>query len=712
MRIKTKMLIMFIPTTVLLLCALVAFNYYNSHQNAQREAWRMGMHYAEKYAGIMTEKLEMAEIMAQSLVSVLDRYRQEGGVSRHMLRETIAAFAQVTTNFVGVWMLWDKNAYDNADKDFVNDETLGNTQGRANAYWLYEGGKLVYNVSEDYDAQDYYTLPKKLGRMVILPPYVDEDTKEKTLMTSVAAPLTDAGGKALGVAGIDISLAYLNEVIAAFKPYGSGYAALLSDAGVIVASPKAGTAGNNLEAILPGFASDFAARSKKGEPFSRETLSHLSGERVMEVYAPVTLNAFTAPWYVMVALPLDAVMDETTEHIQYAVVISFLVIAALILLVFIAAAAVARPIGAIGHYAKQVAIGVYDAPLDKKGFSRELHELAQALASMVSILLAHMYEADEKHEQATQETKRVQQAVAEAEKARQHSEASRSAAIAMAESMHAVALRLYEASLVLNKNMQSTGQHVRRQENFVHETVDMLKRSAQTADRMASGAEEAASSAQNARAQATSGATVIYGAIDGFNVIFKETEAIGAQMGELQIRTQNIGGILGIINDIADQTNLLALNAAIEAARAGEAGRGFAVVADEVRKLAEKTMQATTEVRNAIGNVRDSMDNCARSVARASDTAQKTVELGNAAGASLEQMVDLVRTTSEQTQAIAALSREQSSSAEHISTSVANLNELSAMVHKDVDDSSAVTARLEPDVAELANLVEKLAAIK
>ncbi len=122
---------------------------------------------------------------------------------------------------------------------------------------------------------------------------------------------------------------------------------------------------------------------------------------------------------------------------------------------------------------------------------------------------------------------------------------------------------------------------------------------------MQKNAAQAAESADNARTQAEKGAKIVDEAVSAINEINVLTEKLKANMDVLKEKADGISQVMTVISDIADQTNLLALNAAIEAARAGEAGRGFAVVADEVRKLAEKTMNATKEVGDAINEIQE-----------------------------------------------------------------------------------------------------------
>jgi methyl-accepting chemotaxis protein len=133
---------------------------------------------------------------------------------------------------------------------------------------------------------------------------------------------------------------------------------------------------------------------------------------------------------------------------------------------------------------------------------------------------------------------------------------------------------------------------------------------------------------------------------------------------------------MNVINDIADQTNLLALNAAIEAARAGEAGRGFAVVADEVRKLAEKTMSATKEVGPAIVAIQNGARTNMEIVERTVQSVDASTDLAGRSGEALDEILGLVGATTERVQSIATAAEEQSAASEEINRSVAEINRI------------------------------------
>lgn len=226
----------------------------------------------------------------------------------------------------------------------------------------------------------------------------------------------------------------------------------------------------------------------------------------------------------------------------------------------------------------------------------------------------------------------------------------------------------------------------------------------QTIIDIAKSAADIASSAENTLKTAQDGAVVVNKTVNEVKEISNMISESSQLITSLGSRSQQIGDIIGVINDIADQTNLLALNAAIEAARAGEQGRGFAVVADEVRKLAEKTASATMEISGMITMIQDETDKSVSSMKRSSEKVETGVNLSAQAGETLNKIVNSVGELQSMVQQIASSTEEMSTASEQISGDIDTIASIS-------NESSASTVQIANSASELAKLSSDLQTI-
>ena len=224
---------------------------------------------------------------------------------------------------------------------------------------------------------------------------------------------------------------------------------------------------------------------------------------------------------------------------------------------------------------------------------------------------------------------------------------------------------------------------------------------AATVTEVARSAQEAASKADLATQASRTGAEVAGEAIAGMQAIAATVQDAAQRIGTLGDRSKEISAIVKVINDIADQTNLLALNAAIEAARAGEQGRGFAVVADEVRKLAERTSHATKEIGGMIHSIQQDTDGAVHTMQVGTKTTEAAVQKVNQAGERLAVITSASQTVTDVVQRIAAATDEQSKATGQISESVQSV----AMMSE--GNKSAIT-QAATEVHELLGLAEEL----
>ena len=364
---------------------------------------------------------------------------------------------------------------------------------------------------------------------------------------------------------------------------------------------------------------------------------------------------------------------------------------------------ITAPLGALGAYSRQVASGDLAARAEGT-FTGEFAELRDDTTRMVQNLRTNMDQVAEKQAEAERQARAAEEAM--------HATMAKEAELAatldrmreVAASAADISRRLSEAAQELSSQTDQAAAGVELQKRRVAETATAINQMNATVLEIARNAGEAAAIAGNTRENAQTGAAVVQKAGDSMAKVDGIATALKADMASLGQEAQSIGQVVGVINDIADQTNLLALNAAIEAARAGEAGRGFAVVADEVRKLAEKTMVATKEVETRIRAIQDA---AGRNIASMDQAVTAVGDANGLAGQSSQAILAIVGhadDTNAQVTAIAAAAEEQSAASEQISKAVQEIDQ----VAEDNVAGVEATKRAAHDLATLAGDLQDL----
>jgi len=331
------------------------------------------------------------------------------------------------------------------------------------------------------------------------------------------------------------------------------------------------------------------------------------------------------------------------------------------------------------------------------------------LKQMVANLKTKISEAEKKTTEAAEAAQNAQAATRAAEAAKTEAETARAQGMLQAaDRLSSVVHIVSSASEQLSAQIEQSSQGAEHQSQRLSETATAMEEMNATVLEVAKNASQATDTAEKAKNKAQEGATIVNKVVTGIGQVQNQSLELKTDMTTLGKQAEGIGHIMSVISDIADQTNLLALNAAIEAARAGEAGRGFAVVADEVRKLAEKTMSATKEVGDAIQQIQHGTRKNIENVDRTVKTIEEATSLAKSSGETLTEIVNFVDLSTDQVRSIATASEEQSSASEEINRSVEEVNRIAAETMDALRQSAQAVAELAQQAQELNAMVQEM----
>lgn len=328
-----------------------------------------------------------------------------------------------------------------------------------------------------------------------------------------------------------------------------------------------------------------------------------------------------------------------------------------------------------------------------------------AIVEMVSSLKHHIETAEQESENAKEQSEKAKEAMEQANIASKEAQDKTKSMLLAADKLERVANIVSSSSTDLSAKIEQAGRGAEQQASVATDTATAMEEMTATVLEVAKNASTTFEVSAQTRQKAEEGSLIVHKSVQSIQAVQQESLALKDAMGELSEHAQSINQIMSVISDIADQTNLLALNAAIEAARAGEAGRGFAVVADEVRKLAEKTMASTIDVGNAITAIQESANRSTSQVDRAVSVIEETTAYALQSGEALSEIVTMADQTAAQVQGIAAASEQQSAASEEINRSVNQVNSIAAETVKAMDEAAQDISSLAQQAHGLTELI-------
>ncbi|MCE4071605.1 methyl-accepting chemotaxis protein [Pseudomonas nitroreducens] len=490
------------------------------------------------------------------------------------------------------------------------------------------------------------------GGTTLTEPYIDAATQE--LIMTVATPAR-AGGKTVGVVGGDLGLQTLVQIINSLDFSGMGYAFLVSGDGKILVHPDKSFIMKSLADIYP------QNTPRIGGGFSEAELNgHTRILSFTQVKGLPSVN-----WYIGLSIDKDAAYSMLSKFRTSAVIAAAIAIVAILLLLGMLIRVLMQPLTTMGRAMEDIAQGEGDLTKRLKVASNdEFGVLGNAFNRFVE---------------------RIHESIREvASTARQ---------------LHDVSQLVVNAS---NSSMSNSDEQSNRT-NSVAAAINELGAAAQE---IARNAADASHHATDASHQAGDGRQVVEQTISAMNQLSDKISSACANIEALNSRTVNIGQILEVIKGISEQTNLLALNAAIEAARAGEAGRGFAVVADEVRNLAHRAQESAQQIQKMIEELQVGAREAVDTMTESQRYSLESVEIANRAGERLASVTHRIGEIDSMNQSVATATEEQTAVVDSLNMDITEINTLNQEGVENLQATLRACADLENQAGRLRHLVD------
>ncbi|HHQ4750105.1 TPA: methyl-accepting chemotaxis protein [Aeromonas veronii] len=652
----------------------------SSREALQQEAWQKVSANARAEAATITQLLQKGLSYTQQMASAL-ALQQQGKLplDRQQATDLLKAQLALEPQLYGAFAGFEPNGFDSQDASFAGQSALGSDdKGRFVPYFYRDkdqiGTDLLLSIEKtDPDefgnpANDYYACPKREGRSCLIDPFKVDINGQQVLVSTITTPIM-VDGQFKGIAALDLAVDSISRQAKSLNSNiydGKGETLIVSAAGVITGtSGDASQLGSSASKVL----------GNQWQQYLKPEVQRQELDESFRISVPIMVPGMSRNWAIIVTLPykvvlagadqLESQLNEmnraaVTQQLVGAVIVLALALATMLVI----ARSITGPIRQMVSLVDDIADGEGD--LTKRLTTRsvdELGDLAKGINRFIDKLQGLLGDVLKTASEVNRYAGDTDRIAGQTDNNLQHHQAE------------------MEQMLTAVQEMSYVSQEVATHAN---NTADSAKQAQSAADQGKERFQQVIQSMHKVAAEAGKGAEVVEG---------------------LAHDSAQITSILTVIQGIADQTNLLALNAAIEAARAGEQGRGFAVVADEVRKLAGNTQQAVQNTQELIEKIRLSSTNAVNAITQSQQLTHQAVSEADLAEEALGSIYQAISTINDMTYQIASAAEEQSSVSETVSGNLSKTNALANDIAQDATETAKASQALRQAAEKLQQLL-------
>lgn len=667
MKISLKYkIILPIITAVVLLSVISSFYILKIvEKEYTAESYKSMKRLASGIANSISSTMDDSVTTAITLASTMNSLSQQGNqISRDQIMNILVNVQKNNDGVYGVWANWLPNKYDGIDGMFEEGKKyMSNGHFAPMAFPGKIKGQIVKTTTTGHTDSGkqglWYKIPIKENRIYVTAPTSYIINGEDVLLMTISVPIS-RDGKVIGVAGVNMGVNFVNDIIRGVKLYDTGYAFLLDQDFETFAHPNPAMLGKNIKDLFL----DAHEKAMRYETSYATQISPNTHKKSVYSYQPIKLKAGNYIITLGTLVPEEEILTFLPTIETISLISLIIVVLVVSIIVFIIIHSLSRKLGgepdAVIGIVNKIAQGDFTQSIkiekgDNFSLAYSVNKMAKGLREMINDLTVS------------------------------------------ANVLNETGTNLTSVSRVLNSG---TSRQSSSTTQIAAASVEMTKTVQEIARNLTEMSEHSKTTANNAN----SGQTTVSASIKSVLQIKETVDKSAKLVASLDASSAQIHDIINVISEIAEQTNLLALNAAIEAARAGEHGRGFAVVADEVRGLAERTQNATVEISNLVTGTQAEVQKVTSSMSNVTENVDKGVQYSEQVGESLTIILDGIESLQNMVDSVSSATTEMAATSEQIEQ---NINDV-ASVSEEVNSVAEKVSNSSGELGKISNSIKKL----